>query len=111
MCTPQNYCNGRLRVSLEPREMRMSHWLYAPKVEDLGQGRVLLDLSSGQWDLLAADESALGLDLRLRKYPGDRREVTLNIHLADLSLWLDGQAVAEAELEAALDAALDRPQG
>jgi len=111
MCPPQNYCNGRLRISLEPREMRMSHWLYAPKVEDLGQGRVLLDLSAGQWDLLAAEESALGLDLRLRKYPGERREVTLNIRLADLSLWLDGQAVAEGELEAALEAALDRPRG
>lgn len=109
MCTPQTYCNGRLSISLAPREMRMSHWLYAPRVDDLVRGVVLLDLSAAQWDLLAADESALGLELRLRKYPGDRREVTLSIHLADNSLWLDGQALAACELEAALDAALERP--
>ena len=31
------HCEGRLAITVEPREMRMSHWLYAPQLVDLQQ--------------------------------------------------------------------------
>ncbi|MFJ2386462.1 hypothetical protein [Pseudomonas koreensis] len=97
------HCNERLAITVEPREMRMSHWLYAPRVVDQQSGRVLLDLSDSQWDLIAtADESASSIDLLLRKYPGDRPAVTLHISLEDWQLSIAGRPVEASTLASAL---------
>lgn len=102
------HCEGRLAITVEPREMRMSHWLYAPQLVDLQQQKVLLDLSESLWDLLGtADEAANGIELVLRKYPGDRASVRLRVDLDSDQLKLGGQPVDPSRLLSALDSALE----
>ncbi len=85
----------------------MSHWLYAPQVVDLQQQTVLLDLSESLWDLLGtADETANGIALVLRKYPGDRASVRLSVELDSGELKLGGHPVDPSQLPSALDSAL-----
>lgn len=101
------HCEGRLAITVEPREMRMSHWLYAPRVVDVQRQRVLLDLSESLWDLLGtADEAADSIGLVLRKYPGDRASVMLSVELDSGELKLGGQPVAPSQLLSALDSIL-----
>ncbi|MCX2545458.1 hypothetical protein [Pseudomonas sp. COW5] len=101
------HCNGRLAITVEPREMRMSHWLYAPRVVDQQRNQTLLDLSDSQWDLIStSEESDNGIELLLRRYPGDMPAVTLSVSLADGALRLEGRRVDSSGLEAALDSAL-----
>ncbi|MHB2139768.1 hypothetical protein ACX64L_17710 [Pseudomonas monsensis] len=101
------HCEGRLAITVEPREMRMSHWLYAPRVVDVQRQRVLLDLSESLWDLLGtADEVADSIVLVLRKYPGDRASVMLSVELDSGELKLGGQPVAPSQLLSALDSIL-----
>ncbi|WP_438299114.1 hypothetical protein [Pseudomonas sp. NMS19W] len=100
------HCNGRLAITVEPREMRMSHWLYAPRVVDRQRNQTLLDLSASQWDLISSEETDDGIDLLLRKYPGDMPAVTLSVRLVDGALRLEGRRVDSSGLEAALDSAL-----
>ncbi|WP_207864008.1 hypothetical protein [Pseudomonas sp. 58(2021)] len=101
------HCNGRLAITVEPREMRMSHWLYAPLVVDQHRQQTLLDLSGSQWDLISTtNETAGAIDLLLRKYPGDKPTLILNVNLDDGRLRLDGRCVDPSGLEAALDLAL-----
>lgn len=101
------HCEGRLAITVEPREMRMSHWLYAPHVVDVQRQRVLLDLSESLWDLLGtADEAADSIGLVLRKYPGDRASVMLSVELDSGELKLGGQPVAPSQLLSALDSIL-----
>lgn len=102
------HCEGRLAITIEPREMRMSHWLYAPRMVDRQRQQVLLDLMDSLWDLIGTtNETANGIDLLLRKYPGDRASVTLNVDLISGSLKLGGQAVDPAQLLSALDWGLE----
>ncbi|MCF5704948.1 hypothetical protein [Pseudomonas syringae] len=102
------HCDGRVAITVEPREMRMSHWLYAPKVVDQQRQQVLLDLSDSLWDLIAtADETPDSIELMLRKYPGDRGSVMLSVGLDSGELKLGGQSVASSQLLSALDSALE----
>ncbi|WDH37928.1 hypothetical protein [Pseudomonas chlororaphis] len=100
---PKRY--GHLTISVEPHEMRMSHWVYAPRVVDARDGRVVLDLSGGPWDLVSCSPSTAAVELLLRKYPGEHEAVCLSIRLADNSLWLEGTAVATENIEGALERA------
>lgn len=101
------HCNGRLAITVEPREMRMSHWLYAPLVVDQQRQQTLLDLSDSQWDLMSTSkESDHGIELSLRKYPGDKPAVTLSLSLDDGIIRLDGRCVDSSGLEAALNQAI-----
>ncbi|MFJ2537310.1 MULTISPECIES: hypothetical protein [unclassified Pseudomonas] len=101
------HCDGRIAITVEPREMRMSHWLYAPLVVDQQRQQVLLDLSDSLWDLIGtADETASGIDLLLRKYPGDQPSVTLSIDIDRGVLKLADCPVDATQLLAALDTAL-----
>ncbi len=100
------HCNGRLAITVEPREMRMSHWLYAPRVVDQQRNQTLLDLSASQWDLISSEETTDGIDLLLRKYSGDMPAVTLSVSLVDEALRLEGRRVDSSGLEAALDSLL-----
>lgn len=69
---------------------------------------MLLDLSESLWDLLGtADETANGIELVLRKYPGDRASVRLSVELESGELKLGGQLVAPSQLLSALDSALE----
>ncbi|AKA24893.1 hypothetical protein [Pseudomonas chlororaphis] len=94
-----------LLISVEPHERRMSHWVYAPRVVDTRDGRVLLDLGGGPWDLVSTAQSATAVELLLRQYPGDREAVCLSICLADNSLWLGNCRVAAGDIPGALERA------
>ena len=102
------HCDGRIAITVEPREMRMSHWLYAPLVVDQQRQQVLLDLSDSVWDLIGtAQETVSGIDLLLRKYPGDRASVTVSIDLDGGVIRVGERLIESAHLLAALDSALD----
>jgi hypothetical protein len=102
----KTYWDGEIQVSVEPHEMRMSHWVYAPKIADVSSGRVLLDLTGKLWDLMDITETDDALSLRLRKYPGDRPEVNLQMQRNGRVLLISGRPVDGAELERHLDAAI-----
>jgi hypothetical protein len=102
------HCDGRVAITVEPREMRMSHWLYAPKVVDQQRQQVLLDLSDSLWDLIAtADETSDSIELMLRKYPGDRGSVMLSVDLDSGELRIGERRVDAGQLLAALDSTLN----
>ncbi|EJN35790.1 hypothetical protein [Pseudomonas sp. GM80] len=102
------HCDGRVAISVEPREMRMSHWLYAPKVVDQQRQQVLLDLSDSLWDLIAtADETPDSIELMLRKYPGDRGSVMVSVGLDSGELRIGERRVDAGQLLAALDSTLN----
>ncbi|KAE9642303.1 hypothetical protein EJA70_19515 [Pseudomonas sp. PB103] len=102
------HCDGRVAISVEPREMRMSHWLYAPKVVDQQRQQVLLDLSDSLWDLIAtADETPDSIELMLRKYPGDRGSVMVSVGLDSGELRIGERRVDAGQLLAVLDSTLN----
>lgn len=101
------YWGGEVEVSVAPHEMRMSHWVYAPKVTDISADRMLFDLTGKLWDLMAVIETEDSLDLRLRKYPGDRSEVSLLVRRNGRVLLISGQPVNGEEIERYLEAASD----
>jgi hypothetical protein len=86
--------------------MRMSHWVYAPRFADISAGQVLFDLTGKLWDLMDVTETEDVLDLRLRKYPGDRPAVNLQVQRNGRVLLISGERVDATELERHLDAAI-----
>ncbi|RDI96771.1 hypothetical protein DVT68_20155 [Dyella solisilvae] len=102
----QTYWGGEVEVSVEPHEMRMSHWVYAPKFADISGEQILFDLTGKLWDLISVSESEDALDLQLRKYPGDRPQVTLQVQRKGRVILVAGKPVDGAELERHLDTAL-----
>jgi hypothetical protein len=105
MNAPTYYWDGAVEVTVEPHEMRMSHWVYAPRVVDVLTGTTLLDVTGKPWDLVSVTENPDALVLELRKYPGDRPGVTLQISRDSLELRV-GSHVVEGDLERYLEAAL-----
>jgi hypothetical protein len=101
-----SYWNGGVEVIVEPREMRMSHWVYAPKLVDASAGSVLLDLTGKLWDLVSVTDSGDSLILRLRKYPGDRPEVVIQILRDGRKIVVEGNVVDSEKLEIHLEAAI-----
>lgn len=93
-----NYCNNRYRVSTEAHEMKMSHWVYAPKIENLETGEVLLDLTGGLWDLVAVSEEGDRLNLQMRKYPGSSPEVIVAIETVTNCFFFNEQMTSFTEL-------------
>jgi hypothetical protein len=106
MVEAKTYWGGEVEVTVEPHEMRMSHWVYAPRFTDMATGRVLFDLTGKLWDLMGVTETDDALDLRLRKYPGDRSEVTLQMQRNGRALLISGQLVDAADLERHLNDAI-----
>jgi len=93
-----NYCNNRFKVSTEAHEMKMSHWVYAPKIENLETGEVLLDLTGDLWDLVAVSEEGNRLKLQMRKYPGSSPEVIVAIETDTNSFFYNEQVKSISEL-------------
>lgn len=98
------YFDGQLRVTAVPHEMRMSHWVYAPKVEETATGNVLLDLTGGLWDMVGAKEEGEILTLSLRKYPGNSEGISISVRKGERLLYLHGKAYEASCLKAELDA-------
>ena len=69
---------------------------------------MLLDLTDSLWDLIGtAQETVSGIDLLLRKYPGDRASVTVSIDLDGGVIRVGARLIEPAHLLATLDSALD----
>lgn len=97
------YFDGQLRVTAVPHEMRMSHWVYAPKVEETATGNVLLDLTGGLWDIVGAKEEGEMLTLSLRKYPGNSEGISISLRKGERLLYLKGNAYEASGLKTELD--------
>lgn len=69
MLTEQFFLQGRLKLETIPHEMRMSHWVYAPRLTDMQSGQVLLDLVGQCWDCQFAIERDNTFCLTLDGYP------------------------------------------
>lgn len=102
METKLTYLNGHIKISLTPYEMRMSHWVNAPRVEHGLSGKELLDLSGDLWDLIRVEDGEEKVILFLRKYPGVSKEVQIVIS-KDGQMFLDDVLCDEAELKAKLE--------
>ncbi|MFC3627442.1 hypothetical protein ACFOKJ_15085 [Vogesella amnigena] len=98
------YFDGLLMVTAVPHEMRMSHWVYAPKVEETATGNVLLDLTGSLWDMVGAKEEGEILTISLRKYPGNSEEISFSIRKGERLLYLKGKAYEASGLKTELDA-------
>ena len=97
------YFGGQIKITVVPREMRMSHWVYAPKIEEVTTNNVLLDLTGDLWDLVGAKEEKEVLTLALRKYPGGAEGVSISVRKGESLLYLKGKAYEGAGLKKELD--------
>lgn len=102
METLSTYLGGYIKITLIPYEIRMSHWVSAPRVEDILSGKTLLDLSDELWDLLRVEEGEEKLILVLRKYPGISKEVQIVIG-KDGQMFLNGVLCDEIQLKEKLE--------
>lgn len=65
--------DGTVRVEYQVNEVRMSHWIYNPRVIDVETGDVLFDLWGSDywlWDAMARFDAPRTATLELRSYPG-----------------------------------------
>lgn len=92
------FCNDRLRVEIFHSEMRMSHWIDAPRVLREADRTWLLDLADSVWHLVAAREDRDELVLSLQKYPDATVQHELRIRASDERCRFDGEPMT---LEAA----------
>ncbi len=99
------YWDGELVISVEPREVRMSHWIHAPRAWRALDGQLLFDLAGSDWDLCGVggeDEDCLVL--ALRRYPGGAPARLLTIARGSLEMQLDGESLPAGELLPRLEA-------
>ncbi|MBB3228357.1 hypothetical protein FHW69_002992 [Luteibacter sp. Sphag1AF] len=99
----RHYLEGRLMVEVEPHEVRMSHWVYAPRVTDVHRGVLLIDLIGSPWDLMHVEESDGGIELTMRKYPGDCDDLKLRITVEPPGLYVNGRVVEAGALSSLLE--------
>lgn len=96
------YCNGRLKVETGQFEMRMSHWVCPPVVTLISSGYVCLDLMDSLWDLCGLEETAAGIRLTLREYPGDKDNAAVDVDAETGGLTVRGAVVTKETLEKAI---------
>ena len=92
------YFNGQIKITVVPHEMRMSHWVDAPRIEDGNTGHVLLDLTGGLWSLLGVIEKPDELVLTLRQYPGLLSAVDISVREGGRLFYMGGEALDAAGL-------------
>lgn len=71
--------DGLLQVEFDQYEMRMSHWVYSPRITNVKTRKILLDLWGTQWDAEVSFENNGEVALSLRHYPGDIPGFTVHI--------------------------------
>jgi hypothetical protein len=98
------FCDGRYRVRTVSFEMRMSHWVEAPIVENAETGATILDLSQEIWDLQTLREEGSELVLVMRKYPGLTNDVEVRIFAEGDKFSVAGKNVNLKELMLQLNA-------
>ncbi len=87
------YCNDRLRLQTFQSEMRMSHWIDAPRVLREADQTYLLDLADGLWHLVEAHDDRDELVLTLQKYPDASVNHELRIRASDERCRFDGESM------------------
>lgn len=97
------YFNGQIRVTVTPREMRMSHWVAAPKVEEVANNNVLLDITDSLWHLVDAKEENEVLTLGLLRYPGNLPRVDISVRKGERLVYLEGKAYDAVDIKNALE--------
>ena len=63
--------DGRIEVTFEAYEFRMSHWVYAPRVVRTRDRHVVVDLANTSWDAMCLAEFPAPdrVTMNLRGYP------------------------------------------
>lgn len=90
--------NGQYKVKFDEREMRMSHWVCCPRITDIKNDKILLDLWNTQWDGEVSFEDSGEIILSLRHYPGDITGFVVHINPQSDSFYFTGLAEQIEEL-------------
>lgn len=91
---PETSPDGALHVAFAGHELRMSHWVFAPRVTHVPTGEVLLDLWGAEtalWDASATFPAPGVVELTLRHYPSGSDTWRLRIDASARTFrWLAG---------------------
>jgi len=90
MDTKLFFQNGKLTLDINPCEIRMSHWVYAPVLTHTEMAEVLFDLSGMCWDLQFADERGDEIILELAIYSDVAKVFTLVLNISKGQASLNG---------------------
>ena len=102
--------DGRYQVQATPWEAGNSHWLFPPKIIDTQNGNVVFGFEDPRWSAdLSTWLSPTRVELKLRKYPGDRAPLGLTM-IIECALRIaesgDGTHIELARLESTLEGML-----
>lgn len=90
MDTKLFFQNGKLTLDINPSEMRMSHWVYAPVLINTETAEVLFDLSGKGWDFRSAEENGDDIILKLARYPDANNVFRLVLNISKDRASLNG---------------------
>ena len=106
--------SGRFVVSASQSEMKMSHWVLSPVVQEVPSGRVLATLAGTPWSLVGTEwpEADVAV-LTLQRYPDGRTATDARLDCAAETARVAGRppvpvADLREELEAALSSGMSR---
>lgn len=63
------YLKDEFEIQTYEHEIRMSHWIFCPRIIHKYTNKVLVDLSNTLWDLYEVREDREKLNITLRCYP------------------------------------------
>ncbi|UYG01269.1 hypothetical protein [Halomonas sp. GD1P12] len=104
METPHYLLDGQYEITTVAFEPRMSLWVYSPVIRERATGYVVLDLTSGLWDLRRVNERLGRILLMLARFPESDREYVVEVAPAEAIAIVEGEAYPLSALEAALNA-------
>ncbi|MBZ5488373.1 hypothetical protein HW452_12650 [Halomonas aquamarina] len=104
MESPHYVLEGQYEITTVAFEPRMSLWVYSPVIVERATGRVVLDLSSGLWDLRRVNERPGRILLTLARFPEGDREYVVEVAPVEAIAVVDGVTHPLLKLEAALNA-------
>jgi hypothetical protein len=103
--------DGRYQVQAIPWEAGNTHWVFPPQIIDTQNGIVVFGLEDHLW---STDRSTwlspTRVELKLRKYPGDRARLGLAVIIEcaeGTAEYGDGTHIDLARLESTLEGMLD----
>lgn len=98
------FLNNQFRITAYPHEMKMTHWVMCPVVENLLMNTTVLDLSKSLWDIYGTEDGNNKITLKLRKYPGIIKNVFVTFFLRDVNMCLfNQQEISVRNLETELE--------
>jgi hypothetical protein len=80
--TPVVSPDGRFLLRFGGQEMRMSHWVMEPSIEERATGRSVMPWLSGLWDGAVTFTNTSGVvEIEMRKYPGNLPGFVVTVNL------------------------------